>query len=107
MKKSEPVLLGIETGGTKTIALAATSGLRPLERFEFGPANLRLVSDQELAGLFREVKRKIPAPDGIGIGLSGVRTEGDTARVTNLLNKVWPNVPSRVTHDLELIIHAA
>jgi len=107
MKKSERILLGIETGGTKTIALAATAALRPLERFEFGPANLRLVSDQELAGLFREVERKFPAPDGIGIGLSGVRTEADIERVAKLLNKVWPNVPSRVTHDLELIIHAA
>src|SRR5207253_5582272 len=99
MKKSEPILLGIETGATKSIALAATAALRQLARIEFGPANLRLISNKDLLDLFRELKSKIPAPEAIGIGLPGMRNEADGARVSKLLNKIWPDVPARVTND--------
>src|SRR5438477_28504 len=100
MKKSEPILLGIETGATKSIALAATAALRQLARIEFGPANLRLIADKGFLALFRELKSKIPAPEAIGIGLPGMRNEADAARVLKLLNKVWQGVAARVTNDV-------
>jgi N-acetylmuramic acid 6-phosphate etherase len=107
MKKPEPILLGIETGGTKTIAIAATPTLQQLARIELGPANLRLISDKNFLTLLRELKSKIPTPAAIGIGLPGVRTEADVKRVSKLLQKIWRGVPSAVTHDLDLVIHAA
>lgn len=107
MKKSESILLGIETGGTKTIAIASTPSLVRVARLELGPANLRLISDKDFLTLLRDLKSQIPTPAAIGIGLPGVRTEADITRVTNLLAKTWPNVPAQVTHDLDLVIHAA
>jgi N-acetylmuramic acid 6-phosphate etherase len=107
MKKPEPILLGIETGGTKTIAIAATPSLRKIARLELGPANLRLSSDAQLLSHFREIKSATPTPAAIGIGLPGLRTAQDEARVTGLLKKVWPNTPARSTHDLDLALHAA
>jgi N-acetylmuramic acid 6-phosphate etherase len=106
-KLESETLLGIETGGTKTIVITATPSLAQLDRFELGPANLRLISDKDFLALLRELKNKIPKPAAIGIGLPGVRTEADITRVKNLLAKAWPNVPSQVTHDLDLVIHAA
>jgi N-acetylmuramic acid 6-phosphate etherase len=107
MKKPEPILLGIETGGTKTIAIAANDSFEQIVRLELGPANLRLISDKDFLALLRNLKTKIAAPAAIGIGLPGMRTEADARRVSNLLNKVWPSIQSRVTNDLELVIQAA
>lgn len=107
MKKPEPVLLGIETGGTKTIAIAATASLRQISRVELGPANLRLISDKDFLHLLRDLKSKIPAPAAIGIGLPGLRTKQDETRVLNLLGKAFPKVPAAATHDLDLALHAA
>src|SRR4051812_13600063 len=98
MRKSGPIILGIETGGTKTIAIAATSGLKQVGRWELGPANLRLISDRDFLALLNELKSKVGTPAAIGIGLPGVRTEADAARVHGLLEKVWPRVPARITH---------
>jgi N-acetylmuramic acid 6-phosphate etherase len=106
MKKSEPILLGIETGGTKTIAIAATTSFEQIARFELGPANLRLISDKDFLALLRDLKTKVGAPTAIGIGLPGMRNDADARRVANLLGKIWPAVPSRVTNDVDLILHA-
>jgi N-acetylmuramic acid 6-phosphate etherase len=106
MKKPEPILLGIEAGGTKTIALATTRGLRVVARIELGPANLRLISDKNFVTLLKQLRAKIPPPSAIGIGLPGMRSKDDERRVTKLLGQVWPKVPTRVTHDLALALHA-
>ena len=68
MKITDALFLGIETGGTKTIAIAADASLRMRARVELGPANLRLISDSDLLTLFRELKKKVPTPNAIGIG---------------------------------------
>src|SRR5215212_1857779 len=107
MPKTEKILLGIETGGTKTIAIAATPALQQVARIELGPANLRLISDQDFLTLLRQLKKQVPAPTAIGIGLPGLRTARDEARVQGLLEKIWRGVPARVTHDLELALQAA
>lgn len=100
-------LLGIETGGTKTIAIAADSNFAQVNRLELGPANLRLISDADFLSLLREIHAQIPTPAAIGIGLPGMRTKADEDRVLRLLNEIWPATPARVTHDLELALHAA
>ena len=107
MQKPEQIFLGIETGGTKTIAIAASSSLKQIARIELGPANLRIISDKDFLALLKELKSRLPVPAAIGIGLPGLRTKSDEARVIGLLNKVWLGTPSRVTHDLELALQAA
>ncbi|HUS36469.1 MAG TPA: BadF/BadG/BcrA/BcrD ATPase family protein, partial [Verrucomicrobiae bacterium] len=107
MPKSDSFLLGIETGGTKTIAITATPDFKQIARHELGPANLRLISDKDFLALLSSLKKKIGTPFAIGIGLPGLRTEADKSRVAKLLNKTWPNVPAEITNDLELVIHAA
>src|SRR5687767_3519274 len=90
--KSE-MLLGLETGGTKSIAITATPDFKQIARHELGPANLRLISDKDFLSLLTDLKKKIGTPSAIGIGLPGLRTEADKTRVAKLLNKTWPNVP--------------
>src|SRR4051812_41686596 len=107
MKANDKILLGIETGGTKTIVIEATTGLRQVARLELGPANLRLISDRDFFALLTELKSKIGAVAAIGIGLPGMRTAQDEGRVKNILAKVWPRTPARVTHDLDLVVQAA
>ena len=107
MKKPDSFLLGIETGGTKTIAIAATADFEQIARHEVGPANLRLISDQDFLARLSALKRRVGTPSAIGIGLPGLRTDADKARVAKLIGKVWPGVRAQITNDLELVIHAA
>ena len=44
-----PLYLGIDAGGTRTVALLAGVEARPARRLEMGPANLRLLDDRQLA----------------------------------------------------------
>jgi len=52
-----PLLLGIEGGGTRTVALVADTRGQILKRAEFGPLNLKLSSDQEILRRLRDIKR--------------------------------------------------
>ncbi len=101
---TNPVLLGIEAGGTRTVALAA--GPRTVRR-EFGPANLRLLSDAQLVRHFRAVAKEMPRPAGIAIGMAGARTKADRERIRRAAAKAWPRVPCYATSDLETALAAA
>ncbi len=104
---NELVLLGLECGGTRTVALAADGVLRQLARVDAGPANLRLVSDDQLTEHFRVLAARVPGPSAIGVGMAGVRDRRDCDRVERILEQVWPGVPRRVDHDLESALAAA
>ena len=104
---NSPVLLGLECGGTRTVALAADGELRQLARVDAGPANLRLVSDEQLAAHFRALAAQLPPPSAVGVGMAGVRDRRDCDRVERILEQVWPGVPRRVDHDLESALAAA
>ena len=89
-------VIGIECGGTRTVALAAAPGLRePLARVESGAANLRLISDAQLESHLGALKSRLPDPMAIGIGMAGVRTEEDRQRLQACVARVWPAVPVR------------
>ncbi len=102
-----PVLLGIECGGTRTVAIVADAALRPVARAEAGPANLRLLTDEQLAERFRGLRAQLPAPDAIGVGMAGARDAADRARVGAAVEAVWPGIPHRVDHDLGSALAAA
>lgn len=103
--------LGIECGGTRTIALiAAGEETTFCWRGEFGAANLRLLDDASLVAHFRTVdsiRATTPSPlAGIAIGMAGTRTESDRKRIRANAAVVWPDVPCYATNDLEIAMAA-
>lgn len=107
MSKSGELWLGIEGGGTRTTAVAADDSLAIVARGAFGPGNVRLLNDRELRQRLAEIAAFCPAPQGIGLGLAGTRDEADRTRVRDAVRNVWGNVPSVITHDLEIALAAA
>jgi len=101
-----PFFLGIESGGTRTVALLADDTGKVLNRLEFGPANLRLLSDAQLIRHFRAIARAFSCPNALAIGMAGARMEADWARIRRAAAKVWPRVPCRATNDLETALAA-
>ena len=108
---TRPFLLGIECGGTRTVAIGAPAGdgssFGPAQRIEAGPCNLRLVTDDELEAHFRSIASKFPAPAGVGVGMAGVRDAAAIRRVLDVLARVFPGVPAEADHDLESALCAA
>jgi len=101
------VLIGLECGGTKTIAIAATQTLKRVARIQSGACNLRLVSDAELERHFRDLAAQLPPALSIGVGMAGIRDASDVDRVQAVIRRVWPDAPSSVDHDLESALSAA
>jgi len=101
------VVLGIESGGTRTVALAASDRGVALLRREFGPANLRLLDDRGLRQHFTAIAREMPRPSTLAIGMAGARTEQDRDRIRTAAAVAWKGVPCLATNDLETALKAA
>jgi N-acetylmuramic acid 6-phosphate etherase len=101
------MFLGIEGGGTRTVALLADENERLLERREFGPANLKLLNDAQLVLHFRAISEAFPRPTALAIGLAGAREEKDWQRIRVAAARVWPGIPCHATNDLETALAAA
>lgn len=102
------VLLGIEGGGTRTsVLLVDGSSETVLAEFSAGPGNVHLLPGEALDHHLAAIRERLPQPpDRIGIGLAGVRSEGDRIRVTAALGRIWPGVPAVVGDDLILALEA-
>jgi N-acetylmuramic acid 6-phosphate etherase len=85
------MILGIEGGGTKTIALTSEG-----QRRTFGPLNLRLSTDQQILAILRQFK-----PTHAAICLAGCRTESDRQHVRQLAHRSWPQAEVFVGSDLD------
>jgi N-acetylmuramic acid 6-phosphate etherase len=107
MSRAAAVFLGIEGGGTQTIAIAAGEDFQEPRTAKFGPANIKLMDDAQLENRLREVALFCAVPTAIGIGLAGARDEHDRARIRRAAERAWPGAPCVVTHDLELAWRAA
>ncbi len=108
MASGQPVLfLGIEGGGTRTVALLVNTSGQLVKRAEFGPANLRLLTDVQLTRRFREIVKAFPKPAAVGIGLAGARDEKDRVRIRQAAAAAWPRVPCHAANDLETALTAA
>jgi N-acetylmuramic acid 6-phosphate etherase len=101
-----PLFLGLECGGTRTIALLADNAGRATKRIEAGPANLKLLSDAQLIEHFQSIARAFPQPSALGIGMAGARTETDWKRIRNAASKIWKEIPCVATNDLETALAA-
>jgi N-acetylmuramic acid 6-phosphate etherase len=106
-RPQRPRYLGIEAGGTRTVALIEDGQGRSVAQHEAGPANLRLLDDGQLARHFRGIARALPKPDALAIGMAGARTAADWARIHQAAAKAWPGVPCHATNDLETALMAA
>ena len=106
-KFKRPYTLGIEGGGTRTVALMVDAAGRMVLRREFGSGNLRLLDERGLASLLRSIARAFPKPDAVGLGLAGARTKEDQTRAKEACGKIWKKVPVRVTHDLDVALMTA
>lgn len=105
-----PLFLGIECGGTHSTAVAAYADGKRLIQFQAGPANLRLLTDEQLTKHFSEIRRGhngLPQIAGLAIGMAGARTEEDRIRIRVAAGKIWPKVPCYATNDLETALSAA
>jgi N-acetylmuramic acid 6-phosphate etherase len=102
-----PLFLGVEGGGTRTVAILADAQHSLIKRIEAGPGNLRLLNDEQFVGLLRTIARDLPTPDAIAIGLAGARVESDLRRIRAAAAEVWNGVPCRATDDLETALAAA
>jgi len=99
--------LGIECGGTRSVAITSDAQFQMIDRFELPGANLRLVTDGDLLDFLARAHERVPSPVAIGLGMAGARSPSDVIRIQQLLVEVWPSVPIRVDHDLETALLAA
>ena len=104
---TSPIFLGIEGGGTRTVALLADERGQLLLRHEFGPANFKLLTAAQLLRHLRQISKVFPRPSAVAIGLAGARGEPEWARIRAAAARVWPRVPCHATHDLETALAAA
>jgi N-acetylmuramic acid 6-phosphate etherase len=96
------LLLGIEGGGTRTVALVADNRGQILKRAEFGPLNFKLLSEREILNRLRDIKRRWDLrPSSLGLCLAGCRTTADQGRTRTLAQRVWPRVPIYVGSDMD------
>jgi N-acetylmuramic acid 6-phosphate etherase len=103
---SEPLFLGIECGASRTSAVIAQDEPTIFWQGKFRPANLRFLSDPQLARHFQAMASALPRPAAIAIGMAGARTEADRERIRRAARKVWPGIPCYATNDLETALKA-
>ena len=113
MAVKSSVFLGIEGGGSRTVALLADDRGRILRRLQSGPLNLKLATDREILAGLRLIHRSIgltpkDSPNtivaslsAISLCLAGCRTAADRIRVRALAARVWPRVHCFVGNDLD------
>jgi N-acetylmuramic acid 6-phosphate etherase len=96
----EPLILGIEGGGTKTEWVLARRNGDAIEverEGKLSASNLKLITDEDLLQLFSVLPH-----DGVthvGAYLAGCGTEEDRTRLRKLVAKSWPDASAQVGSD--------
>ena len=99
-----PGLLGIDCGATHTVAMHESGG--QVARAGFGPANLRLLNDAQLARRLRRIAKQFPTPSVVAIGMAGARTAADKKRLHRAAARTWPSAAIHATNALETALAA-
>ncbi|CAN5752771.1 hypothetical protein BH11VER1_BH11VER1_34420 [soil metagenome] len=99
--------LGVETGATRTTVLKIDDQGREEFRATYGPANLRMISDESLQDLFAIIKLQTGEVSAVAIGMAGLRTLDDKNRVTRLAGLVWPKTPVLAVSDMDVALKSA
>lgn len=96
------LFLGIEGGGTRTVALLADKRGQILKRVESGPLNLKLSTDPEILQRLRDIQHRLPSrPSSLALCLAGCRSAADRSRARALGERVWPRRPAYVGSDMD------
>jgi len=103
------VYLGIEGGATHTVALWVDSLGQEVVRAEFGCGNVRLLRDEQLISLFKQIQQagKNFAYKNICAGFAGAVNDADKARVLKIGQSVFGDTFSSVYSDLQTPLYAA
>ncbi len=99
--------LAIEGGGTKTVALTASSNGAIGDRITTGPLNLKLASDTDVLKRFRSIRDRLGRAPVVGVFLAGCRTASDRQRVERLTCRVFPKCRIVTGNDLDSGMAAA
>jgi N-acetylmuramic acid 6-phosphate etherase len=100
--------LGLEAGGTRTTAAWQDDAPTcQAQTATFSPANLQLLSENELTELLTTIARAFPLPRAVAIGMAGTRTPSDRDRLAAATRRTWPGTPCHITHDLDVALAAA
>lgn len=107
--KTAPVILGIEGGGTHTVALWTDTHEKEVQRAEFGCGNVRLLDDNRLRELFVLIKRAGAELNVVSIcaGMAGAVDETDRERVRSIGKEAFGGIPLMVCNDLQTPLYAA
>ncbi len=101
------LVLGIEGGGTKTSAALLDDAGRVIARANAGPSNIKLLSDSQLAAVFRSIQRKIAhPPDVVSICLAGALTASDHRKIRAAAGRVWTRAEIHTASDRESALMA-
>ena len=93
MRDAKTISLGIEGGGTKTVAVFSDG-----RQLKLGPLNLKLATDRQILATLRRINTP---PTSVAICLAGCRTEADRTRLRTLAGKLWPRAKVVVGNDLD------
>lgn len=106
---SKSCFLGIEGGATRSTGVLLDADENPLCELHGPPANIKLISERQLADVLRAFADRVPSVPlaGIGVGFAGVRTPADRERVRSCVARIWPGVPCVATNDLETALETA
>jgi len=96
MRGQRELILGLEGGGTRTVALLANAAGQIEQRLTFGPLNLKLATDRQIRAILRQFR-----PTRAAVCLAGCRTAADRQRVRALAQACWPGADVFVGNDLD------
>lgn len=98
MTKDQPLILGLEGGGTKTdwIIMQPNSHAKLINEGQLPPANFRLVTEAQLQQMLSLLPSTITHA---GIFLAGCTTETDRAKLRSIARQVWPQAQLVVGSD--------
>lgn len=102
-------VLGIDAGGTKTVALLADEQGQVLAEARRGGANLKLHGELGVEKVLHELLEELD-PQGrlaaVCLGMAGVDRPGEHELVRGILRRLGLRVPTRVIHDAALALVA-
>ena len=84
-----PFYLGIEAGGTRTTVCLANAAGEVALQHEAGPANLRLLTDEQLLKHFRSLPSLPESPTAIGIGMARRQRKAERDALLARMNRLW------------------
>ena len=104
--RHEPVVLGIDAGGTRTRAIAMV-GDEVVFEGTGGPGNPKAVPREVLSASYGQALAGCPPPHQVGACIAGAGDSGTQARMADMLRDYFPTALIRVAPDYVAAFQAA